>query len=552
MTVFITSNSFRLKFDLTKNKLYSLKKISKEIIDDIDKPLMIKIYLSGDLPSDFIYLKQYVSNFMFELSKSNDLINYEFIDPDEIMSSGQDILKYLASKNLLPTELDIVSKNEQTKKVIFPGAVVFYEGKESSFNFLQSNVFLSNEQNINNSIQNFEFEFFKCLDNLMKDKKQKIAFLNGNGQLSKNNLNDICYSVMNDYDNLNHFYDIDFIDIKEFEIVNEEINIQKKINDLNKYKAIIIAKPTIKFNILDKFIIDQYLMNGGNLMWLVDGTNGSIDSLNKTDNFIVSSNDLNLNDLFFKYGIRIVNDNIQDLRSSMIPIVTGYNGNIPTQKLFNWPFHVIFKSDNENPISANLDAIKGNFTSSIDTLMRNNIKKSVLINSSKNSRSVLSPYNLSLRIIENPPNEESFLSSNIITGVLLEGKFESLFKNRILPKGQTSFTEISNKSKVIVFSDGDFIKNEFNKRVYPLGYDKYSNYLYTGNKKLILNSVQYLCDDNKLISLRNRTLPLNLIKDKISKRDINILGLINLILPIILFYIFSLLFNQYYRVNYEK
>ena len=176
MTVFISSNSFRLKFDLTKNKLYSLKKISKEIIDDIDKPLMIKIYLSGDLPSDFSYLKQYVSNFMFELSKSNDLINYEFIDPDEIMSSGQDILKYLASKNLLPTELDIVSKNEQTKKVIFPGAVVFYEGKESSFNFLQSNVFLSNEQNINNSIQNFEFEFFKCLDNLMKDKKQKLLF----------------------------------------------------------------------------------------------------------------------------------------------------------------------------------------------------------------------------------------------------------------------------------------------------------------------------------------------------------------------------------------
>ena len=167
MTVFISSNSFRLKFDLTKNKLYSLKKISKEIIDDIDKPLMIKIYLSGDLPSDFTYLKQYVSNFMFELSKNNDLINYEFIDPDEIMSSGQDILKYLASKNLLPTELDIVSKNEQIKKVIFPGAVVFYEGKESSFNFLQSNVFLSNEQNINNSIQNFEFEFFKCLDNLM-------------------------------------------------------------------------------------------------------------------------------------------------------------------------------------------------------------------------------------------------------------------------------------------------------------------------------------------------------------------------------------------------
>ena len=157
-----------------------------------------------------------------------------------------------------------------------------------------------------------------------------------------------------------------------------------------------------------------------------------------------------------------------------------------------------------------------------------------------------------MRIIENPPDEESFLSSKIITGVLLEGKFESLFKNRILPKGQISFAEISNKSKVIVFSDGDFIKNEFNKRVYPLGYDKYSNYLYTGNKKLILNSVQYLCDDNKLISLRTRTLPLNLIRDKISKTDINILGLINLILPIILFYIFSLLFNQYYKFNYEK
>ena len=135
---------------------------------------------------------------------------------------------------------------------------------------------------------------------------------------------------------------------------------------------------------------------------------------------------------------------------------------------------------------------------------------------------------------------------------MLEGKFESLFKNRILPKGQTSFTEISNKSKVIVFSDGDFIKNEFNNRVYPLGYDKYSNYLYTGNKKLILNSVQYLCDDNKLISLRTRTLPLNLIRDEISKTDINILGLINLIFPIILFYIFSLLFNQYYKFNYEK
>ncbi len=557
ISVNVISNFFSFDIDLTEDKKYTLSDNSKKILSQVDDILTIKVYLEGELPTGFQMLSSSINDFLINCKNENSQIQFEFINPnDNNESKKQEIFTQLQSQGLFPTDLTIKKTSETSRKIIFPGAIMYFKEKRESVNLLENNFSLSPQENINNSIENVEFHLISTINKILNNRKDNIAFLKGNGELLSTQTFDITNSVNNDNNNLNYYYNVEEFDLKKFEFdsINNQPDISLQLKNLNRYKVIIIAKPTIPFNKLDKFLIDQYIMNGGKLLLLIDGVNASIDSINNQNGyFIAKKNDLNLDDQLFKYGVRINSDLVQDLRSTEIPIVTGYSNNRPIQELFKWPYYPLISSKSNHPITNNLDGIKSDFISSIDTL-KNNIKKTILLESSNNSRLVQSPSKVSLGIIENPPPAESYNKENIPLAVLLTGKFTSVFKNRIVPKNnEINFKSSSDSTSIIIVSDGDLIANEVSSsgNAFPLGYDKFINYTFDGNKKFIINAIQYLNDQNGLIKLRSKNIKLRLLNNDIISNYRMPITIINLILPILIFLFLIFIINQKNKLKYD-
>ena len=557
ISVNVISNFFSFDIDLTEDKKYTLSDNSKKILSQVDDILTIKVYLEGELPTGFQMLSSSINDFLINCKNENSQIQFEFINPnDNNESKKQEIFTQLQSQGLFPTDLTIKKTSETSRKIIFPGAIMYFKEKRESVNLLENNFSLSPQENINNSIENVEFHLISTINKILNNRKDNIAFLKGNGELLSTQTFDITNSVNNDNNNLNYYYNVEEFDLKKFEFdsINNQPDISLQLKNLNRYKVIIIAKPTIPFNKLDKFLIDQYIMNGGKLLLLIDGVNASIDSINNQNGyFIAKKNDLNLDDQLFKYGVRINSDLVQDLRSTEIPIVTGYSNNRPIQELFKWPYYPLISSKSNHPITNNLDGIKSDFISSIDTL-KNNIKKTILLESSNNSRLVQSPSKVSLGIIENPPPVESYNKENIPLAVLLTGKFTSVFKNRIVPKNnEINFKSSSDSTSIIIVSDGDLIANEVSSsgNAFPLGYDKFINYTFDGNKKFIINAIQYLNDQNGLIKLRSKNIKLRLLNNDIISNYRIPITIINLILPILIFLFLIFIINQKNKLKYD-
>ena len=543
--------------DLTADGKHSISEETIKTLEKVDDIVFIKVYLEGDFPAEFKHLQSEVLNLLSSFKTiADDNLEFEFINPNEgrIEKEKVDLYKQLVKQGLAPTDIEIKKAGSSINQIIFPGAIIYYKDKEIAVNFLKNSVTKNAGENINASVENLEFEFISAIYHISKTKTHRIAFLEGNGELSASEVYDITESVMQDNDKLSYHYTIDRFNIKEFEIDSNTLqaDISSQVKKLTSYKAIIIAKPTIAFNMLDKFIIDQYLMSGGKILWLIDGAKASMDSLQQNKSFIATNNDLKLSDQLFKYGIRINANLIEDLRSTEIPIVTGYSNNIPQQSYFPWPYYPLLFSENNHPISKGLDAIKCDFASSIDTI-KNNINKTILLHSSKQSRISPTPAKVSLGILENPPPLTSFNKENLPIAVLLEGEFESVFKNRILPKNQKlNFVSQSKKTQMIVVSDGDLIRNSVsnNGDIYPLGYDRFIKYTYLGNKKFIMNSIHFLCDETGLTQLKAKEIKLRLLDKEKIKNNKTFIQLINILLPLIILLIFAFIFTKMKKKKY--
>lgn len=545
------------KTDLTEDKRHSISEETKQILNNLEDIVFVKVYLDGDFPVEFKHLQSELLNLLTSFkSIASDNFDFEIINPNLSSNNKEktDLFKQLVNNGLKPTDIQIRSGSSNSSQIIFPGALIYYKDKQEAVNFLKNSMTKRPGENINNSIENLEFEFVSAIYHLTKKNIDKIAFLEGNGELDANEVYDLTESVLQDNSKLSYHYHVDRFNIKEFEIdsVNMQPNIQNQILELSNYKALIIAKPTIAFNMLEKFIIDQYIMNGGKVLWLLDGVNASMDSLQKANSFISTKNNLNIDDQLFKYGVRINANLIEDVRAAQIPIITGYSNSIPQQSFFSWPFFPLLFSESNHPISKGLDAIKCNFVSSIDTI-KNTIKKTILLTSSKQSRLNPTPTKISLGILQNPPPIESFKKSKLTIGVLLEGKFESIFSNRILPKHESlKFIQKGKATQMIVVSDGDIARNSVSKSgdIYPLGYDKFIKYTYPGNKRFIMNAIHYLCDDIGLTKLKSKQIKLRLLdKEKINNNKITI-QLINIILPLLLLTIFVTIFSYSKKKKY--
>lgn len=544
-------------FDLTSDGKHSISEETIKTLEEVDDIVFIKVYLEGVFPAEFKHLHSEVLNLLSSFKTiADDNLEFEFINPSESGNEREkvDLYKQLVKQGLAPTDIEIKKAGSSINQIIFPGAIIYYKDKEIAVNFLKNTVSKNAGENINASVENLEFEFISAIYHISKTKTHRIAFLEGNGELSASEVYDITESVMQDNDKLSYYYSIDRFNIKEFEIdsITLQADISSQIKRLTSYKAIIIAKPTIPFNMLDKFIIDQYLMNGGKILWLIDGAKASMDSLQQNKSFIAVNNDLKISDQLFKYGIRINANLIEDLRSTEIPIVTGYSNNIPQQSYFPWPYYPLLFSENNHPISNGLDAIKCDFASSIDTI-KNNINKFILLHSSKQSRISPTPAKVSLGILENPPPLTSFNKEKLPIAVLLEGEFESVFKNRILPKNQKlNFVSQSKKTQMIVVSDGDLIRNSVsnNGDIYPLGYDKFIKYTYPGNKKFIMNSIHFLCDETGLTQLKSKEIKLRLLDKEKIKNNKTLIQLINILLPLLILLIFAFIFTKMKKKKY--
>ena len=539
VAVNIISSRVYTRFDLTSEKRYTLSDATRELLQHTDDIVYFKVYLDGEFPAGFKRLRRETKELLDEFRAYNKNIQYEFINPSESEDVKERNATYqlLIEQGLQPTNLQVKTKNGLEQQVIFPGAIVSYRNKEMPVELLDTRIGVPPEAVLNNSIENLEFKFANVIHKLTQKVKPKLAFIEGHGELDDRETYDITQALQEDY-------------VVERIRIDEQINalVNRSLEDsvtgeyriIPKYAAIVIAKPDSAFSSKDKFIIDQYIMYGGKVLWLIDPVLASMDSIQRSETTVAIENDLKLQDQLFTYGVKLKSDLIMDLNALPIPIRTGQIGNQPQIDFFPWYYFPVITPISQHPIVRNLNAIKMQFVSSIDTVRNKNVKKTILLQSSPYTRTVGVPAVISLAIMRQQPDERLYAGPPQAVCVLLEGVFESSFRNRVPPSlinaKEIGFKDYSDKTSMIVVSDGDVIRNQFKipeGYPLPLGYDQYTKETF-GNKAFILNALNYLTDGPGLISIRSRELKLRLL-DKTKIND-NLLKwqLINLLIPVIL------------------
>lgn len=513
------------RFDLSAEKRFSISESTKENLKKLNDVIYIKVYLDGDLPPAYKRLRNGIKESLDEFKVyAGDNLEYEFIDPSASSDQKErnQVYQQLAEKGLQPTNLKERGKGETTQKIIFPGAILSYAGKEISLQLLKSQIGMGADEMTNNSIEGLEYEFMNGFRKISTTSRKKIAFLQGHGELNTLQLTDAARS-------LSDVYQVD------------TLIIGGRLKALQNFDVLIVAKPESSFIEQDKFIIDQFVMNGGKIIWLLDQMTIDMDSLSVENTNVAIAKELNLDDLLFHYGVRINFNLLMDLQAAPIPIVTGYVGNQPQQNLFPWYFYPLITSSSTHPIVHNLNAVKLEFTSSIDSVESPGIRKTVLLSTSQYSKKLNAPVRVSLNILQQEPEPKQFNNPGMPVAMLLEGKFTSNFKNRV-PETIASSKEINFKTtgketKMIVIADGDAIASHVSKKgsVYPLGYDRFTGMEY-GNKNFLLNCVDYLLDDSGLMSLRSKEFKIRLLdKEKSQKASLKWINLLTPVITVVLF-----------------
>jgi ABC-2 type transport system permease protein len=532
------------RIDLTSEKRYTLSEATKKYLKQIDDVMYFQVYLEGDFPAGFKRLRSETKEMLDEFRAYNDNIQYTFINPSEGEDKKkiQNTYQQLVNKGIQPTNIKVKTTDGSSQQWIFPGALVTYRQKEVPVQLFTNQLGTPSDQVLNNSVQNLEYNLINAIRKLLVKNKPRIAFTRGHGELGLDRLADIIYS-------LSDYYAVDTVNIGG-KINSLMVRGTKEKPLLNKYSALIIAKPDSAFNEKDKYFIDQFVMHGGRILWLLDPVIVSMDSLQRSNETLAFAIDRNLDDMLFKYGVRINTNLLLDMNALPIPAVTGQYGGQPKVELMPWYYFPVVMPSAKHPIVTNLNAIKMEFASTIDTVGGKGIKKTVLLASSKYSKMVNTPARISLDLLPSVPDERDYNKSYLPVAVLLEGSFQSLFVNRLPPEmiadvRSFDFKEKSPETKMIVVSDGDVIKNQLDKKTgtpYPLGFDQYTGETF-GNKDFILNCIDYMCDDSGIISVRSREVKMRLLDPKKLKNPGTKLSmqLINTIGPVLLILIFGMI-----------
>jgi ABC-2 type transport system permease protein len=530
------------RFDLTSEKRYTLSDATKKMLSSVNDYIFFRIYLDGEFPAGFKRLRNETREMLDEFKAYNKYIEYEFSDPNESPNDEDRKLVYqqLIEKGLMPTNLQVNDKEGSSQQIIFPGALVTYHGKEMPVQLLSDQFGNAPEEALNNSIQNLEYNLANTIRKLTATHKPKVAFIYGHGELDPDETYDIRLA-------LTEYYQVERIKIDgQISALTEHgTSDSNRVSIYNKYKAIVIASPDSVFTDRDKFIIDQYIMRGGRVLWLVDGVNASIDSLMHKNPTMGLANEINLEDQLFKYGARINFNLLLDASCLPIMLVTGRVGDKPKFSYMPWMFFPLASPASKHPMVNNLNPLKTQFTSSVDTIAVTGIKKTILLSTSQYSRAVKSPVIIDLNMAKEKPDPELLNQSYLPVAVLLEGKFESLFKHRMPPEIANDisigFMEQGRYSQMIVVADGDVIRNQLHRTKgypLPLGFDQDTRQTF-GNKEFVLNAMNYLIDETQLISIRSRELKIRLLDRKRVEDEKLKWQLLNIVLPIALILVFG-------------
>ena len=538
----VLSNGFFHRFDLTKDKRYTLSATSLNIVKQVQNPLYVKIYLQGDLPAEFKRLQTETRDLFEEFQAYNKNIIFEFVDPLENEEESMDNIKNLYQKGLTPINITVDDKGKQSQEMVFPWAIAVYNNKEVNIPLLKNIMGASTTQKVIGSVQHLEYSIADAINKITKDKQKKVAVIKGNGELQDVQIAKFLMQVRESYH------------IGPFTLDSVAKNPTGSLEALQKYDLAIIAKPTEAFTDAEKQVLDQFIINGGKTLWLVDQVTMEMDSLyNSTGSTLAFPRDLNLNDMFFKYGFRINPDLVKDEQGSPIKLATGEQGSATQYQEFNWKFAPQIYPISKHPIVKNLGGIKFDFANPIDTL-KNGIKKTVLLQSSQYSKKIGSPVEINLNIVaeETSPNHYKN-TGNIPLSVLLEGSFHSMFENRVLPFDQKSFQPLGKANKMIVISDGDLIRNQLDKNFQPveLGYDQRSGNLYD-NKDFLMNCVNYLLDDNGLINIRSKDLDLPLLDKEKVYESYTTTQILTIGLPLFILGLFGVVFTFLRKKKYAN
>ena len=505
------------RFDLTSEKRYTLTEGTRSMLRQLDDLVFFRVYLEGNFPAGFKRLRNQTREMLDEFRAYSGNLQYAFVNPLEA-PDRDGLMDMLVQKGLQPTQLQVREDDATSQQIIFPGALVSYRGKEVPLKLLQDQVGKPAEDVLNNSGQALEYQLANTIRQLTATSRQKVAFLEGHGELENRYIADLANS-------LSDFYQV------------ERLPLQNNLAELLEFKTLIAAKPQIAFTEEEKFLLDQYIMQGGSMLWLVDPVFATMDSLVPPSfESIGMAWPLNLEDLFFRYGVRLNTDLLMDLRAAPIPVTTGMVGDRPQISLLPWYFFPLLDPVGDHKIVKNLNLVRSEFISSLDTVSAGGIEKTILLQTSPYTRVVPTPARVALELLQQQPDEQEYQAGPRSVAVLLEGSFQSVFRNRLkpevtLPEGMT-LREESLPTAMIVAADGDLVRNQFGQggQPLPLGYDRYSGETFA-NLDFIMNAVNYLADDSGILEARVKEVRLRMLDRTRINRDKIRIQLTNLLLP---------------------
>ena len=536
----ILSSFAYLRFDLTEDKRYTISSAFKSLISEAESPLIIDVFLSGNVPAEFRILRDETEQLVEEFQVLNSKVIVNYIDPLADEANRNRNIEELTKSGLEPYVNSTMKNGKASQELVFPWAFASYKNQTVAIPLMKRSITDDLETQMVNSVQHLEYAFADGFRKILKPKSQKIAILKGNGQLDDMFIADFLKTLQPYYN------------LAPFTLDSVAINPQETLNNLRNYDLLISAKPTEAFSEEEKLVLDQYLMTGGKSMWLTEAMVMDKDSLYSESGSSVSvQKNLNLNDFFFKYGLRINPDLVKDLYSAPITLAIGEGSQAQFQPV-QWQYSPLAQSDNNHPINKNLELVKFDFASSIDTL-KSGTQKTILLKSSDRTQLESPLKTISLNSVTEQPNLEDFTEGQKNLAVLLEGTFKSCYSQRILPFMVNDYAENSIKpGKILVVADGDIIKNDISsKGPLELGFDRFSGRKF-GNKEFLLNAVNYMLDDNGLITLRSKEVSIAFLDPELISSQKTKWQVINILIPLLILGGFGGVFNYLRKRRYAK
>ena len=547
------------RFDLTAEKRYTLSDTSKEILSGIDDYVYFKVYLEGDFPAGFKKLRRETKEMLDEFRAYSKFIDYEFINPNGANDEKErsDMYRMLYQSGLNPTELAVRNNDgSSSQMVIWPGALVSYHNEtELAIDLLETQLSQSSEEALNTSMQNLEFKLIDAIKKVTSKKKPMLAFIEGHGELNEMEVYDITQELSKSY-----VVNRVTIDGKVNALMHRTEADQKgDIEAFPSYDAIVIAKPTQPFSEKDKFLIDQYIMHGGKALWLVEPVFATMDSLQNQESTMGIDQDLNLDDMLFKYGVRMNHNLLLDLNCAALPIRTGQVAGKAQLEFFRWFYFPLLQAASDNAIVRNVNPIKSDFVSSLDaTSSMTGVNQIPLLKTSDYTKISGVPAFITLAMLKQTPDKRMFPQRGQNTAYLLKGTFPSLYANRvpneIVESKETQFRDMSEPTAMIVVADGDIIRNQIDikrREPLPLGYDQYTGNTY-GNKDFIMNAISYLVDGEGIVNIRSRELKIRLLDQTKTSQSRLKWQLVNTIIPIALIVMLGITLALIRKKRYTK